>query len=142
MSKISINLFVHWCVSHRERLQYIMFLKFTWSTCLQFHSNMHLELPALNTSRKQDYILNVKDNICRRNFVKLFRSHKRNIAILKYRKIPNISLELIDIFKRIFRGQYSRGLYLWELIFGGHFVLVSAYQDFKFYHYIIKISLF
>ena len=36
----------------------------------------------------------------------------------------NISPEVIDIFKHILGDLYSGGL-----IFGGHFVLVSSYQD-------------
>ena len=41
----------------------------------------------------------------------------------KYRKIPNISPGLINIFKYIWWCLYSGGL-----IFGGHIMLVSAYS--------------
>ena len=47
-------------------------------------------------------------------------------GILKYRKIPNKSPRLIVIRKHILGGLYSGGL-----IFGGHFVLVSVFQDKK-----------
>ena len=54
-----------------------------------------------------------------------------------YCKIPNISLELIEVRKHFFlgRGAYIRG----EAIFGGdegHFVLVSEYQDFEIHCYV------
>ena len=47
------------------------------------------------------------------------------LPILKrtFRKILNIGPELIPIFKHILNGLYSEGI-----IFGGHFVLVYAYQ--------------
>ena len=53
-----------------------------------------------------------------------------------HRKVPNINPGLIDIYNHILEGLYSRGLQLGELKFGGHFVLVSAYQDLIIYHYI------
>ena len=43
---------------------------------------------------------------------------------LRYRKIPNVSPGLIEVFKHFLGGLYSGGL-----IFGGHFVLVSSCQD-------------
>ena len=43
-----------------------------------------------------------------------------------YRKIPNISPGLIEGRKHFFGGLYSGGLK-----FGGYFVLVSEYKDFK-----------
>ena len=48
----------------------------------------------------------------------------------RYSKMTNIGHGLIDMLST-----------LWVLIFGGHFVLVSAYQDFKIYHHINKISI-
>ena len=45
---------------------------------------------------------------------------------IAYRKISNLSPGLIDIFKHLLGD-----LYWSELIFGGHFVLVAAFQDFK-----------
>ena len=62
---------------------------------------------------------------------------------LRYRKIPNISPGLINI-RQHFLGTYIRvggggggvGLYSGSHIFGGHFVLVSEYQDFKVHCYI------
>ena len=48
-----------------------------------------------------------------------------------YRKIQNISLWIIYIFKHILRDSY-----LGLLVFGVHFVLVSMFKDFKIhYHY-------
>ena len=55
-----------------------------------------------------------------RRFAKLFK------RVFKYRKILNVSPGLIEVFKHFFGGLYSGGL-----IFGGHFVLVSEYQDLK-----------
>ena len=58
----------------------------------------------------------------------------------RYRNIPSISRGLIDIispFWGLVGGAYIRG----ELIFGGHFVLVSAYKGIKFHYHINKISL-
>ena len=43
---------------------------------------------------------------------------------VKYRKIPNVSPGLIEVFKHFLGGLYSGGL-----IFGGHFVLVSEYLN-------------
>ena len=48
-----------------------------------------------------------------------------------YRRMPNVSPDLIEIFKHILGGFYFDGLYSERLIFGGYFVLLSAYQDFK-----------
>ena len=49
----------------------------------------------------------------------------------KNRRIPNISPGLIEVRKHIW-GAYIRGAYIRRgIIFGGHFVLVSEYQDFK-----------
>ena len=56
---------------------------------------------------------------------------KLELALLKYCKIPNISPGLIEVRKHILGGLYSGGL-----IFGGHFVLVSEYQDLKSHCYI------
>ena len=47
---------------------------------------------------------------------------------MEYRKISNISPELVDIFKHILGGFYS-GEVWGRLIFGGNFVLVYAYKD-------------
>ena len=47
-----------------------------------------------------------------------------NYNIINYRKIPNICPGLIQLRKHILGGFYSG-----ELIFGGHFVLVSAHQN-------------
>ena len=54
----------------------------------------------------------------------------------RYRKIPNVSPGLIEVFKHFLGGLYSGGLYSGGLIFGGHFVLVSEYPDLKIYCYI------
>ena len=51
---------------------------------------------------------------------------KPNEQSLRYCKIPNISLGLTEVRKHLLGGLYSGGL-----IFGGHFVLVSEYQDLK-----------
>ena len=49
-----------------------------------------------------------------------------------YREIPNVSPGLIKVFKHFLVGLYSGGAYIrGGLIFGGHFVLVSEYQDLK-----------
>ena len=45
---------------------------------------------------------------------------------LTYRKISNVSPGLIEVRKPFLGGLYSGGL-----IFGGHFMLVSEYQDLK-----------
>ena len=69
------------------------------------------------------------------------------IEVHAYRKIPNISHGLIDVFKHILgtyiRGSlYSGGTYIREglysrgLTFGGHFVSESEYQDLKIHYYI------
>ena len=56
--------------------------------------------------------------------------------VLAYRKIPNISQGVIEVRKH-FLGAYIRGgLYSGGLIFGGHFVLVSEYQDLEIHRYI------
>ena len=47
-------------------------------------------------------------------------------SVVVYCKIPNISPGLIEV-----RKHFSRGLYSGGFIFGGHFVLVSEYQDLK-----------
>ena len=47
-------------------------------------------------------------------------------SVVPYRKIPNVSPGLIEVFKHFLGGLYSGGL-----IFGGHFVLVGEYQDLK-----------
>ena len=51
-----------------------------------------------------------------------------------YRKIPNVSPGLIEVFKPFLGGLYSGGLIFGGLIFGGHFVLVCEYQDLKIHH--------
>ena len=51
--------------------------------------------------------------------------------LIYYRKIPNVSPGLIEVFKHFLGGLYSGGL-----IFGGHFVLVSKYQDLKIHCFI------
>ena len=49
-----------------------------------------------------------------------------------YRKIPNVSPGLIEVFKHFLGGLiFGWGLYSGGLTFGGHFVLVSEYQDLK-----------
>ena len=48
---------------------------------------------------------------------------------MRYRKVPNISPGLIEVRKHFLWGLYSGGLIFEGLIFGGHFVLVSEYQD-------------
>ena len=57
---------------------------------------------------------------------KEFIMQKREPIAVVYREIPNISPGLIEI-RKPFWGAYIRG----GLIFGGHFVLVSEYQDLK-----------
>ena len=53
-------------------------------------------------------------------------------AIFKtYHNFPIISLGHIEV-----RKHFLGGLYWERLIFGGHFVLVSEYQDLKSYRYI------
>ena len=54
------------------------------------------------------------------------------VSYFVYRKIPNISPGLIEVRKHFLEGLYSGG----GLIFGGHFVLVSEYQDLKIHCYI------
>ena len=49
-------------------------------------------------------------------------------SLAKYCKISNTSPLLINIFKHFLEGSYSVGLYSVELMFGEHFVLVSAYS--------------
>ena len=58
--------------------------------------------------------------------------------ILIYRKTPNMSPGLIEVRKHFFGGLYSSGLIFGGggLILGGHFVLVSEYQDLKIHCYI------
>ena len=46
------------------------------------------------------------------------------------RKNPNISPGLIEILS-ILGALHSEGLHIKEIIFGGHSILVSAYQDYK-----------
>ena len=58
------------------------------------------------------------------------------MSFLTYRKTPNISPGLIDIRKHVWGAYIRGGLYSGGLIFGGHFVLVSEYQDFKIHCYI------
>ena len=53
---------------------------------------------------------------------------------LIYRKIPNISPRLIDIFKHIFGGVTFRGDYTQR-----DFVLASAYEDIKIHDFFSKI---
>ena len=55
----------------------------------------------------------------------------RTTLMYIYRKIPNVSPGLIEVFKHFLGGLYSGGLIFGGLIFGGHFVLVSEYQDLK-----------
>ena len=52
------------------------------------------------------------------------------------RKIPNIGPGFIEVRKHFLGGLYSGGLYSWGLIFGGHFMLVSEYQDLKIHCYV------
>ena len=59
------------------------------------------------------------------------RRKNKQYDLLKYRKIPNVSPGLIEVFKHFLGGLYSGGLHSGGLIFGGHFVLVSEYQDLK-----------
>ena len=65
---------------------------------------------------------------------RIHTSYNNSKAI--YRKIPNISPGRRDIYKHILGGLFSEGLIFRGLVFRAHFVLVSAYQDFK------KISLY
>ena len=54
---------------------------------------------------------------------------------LAYRKIPNISPGLIEVRKHILGAYIRGGLYSGGLILGGHFVLVSGYQNFEMCSY-------
>ena len=94
--------------------------------------------PATNTSQNKKWILHtlafvvqifqilfMKCNSCIR-----LDGNKTSMFFLVHSKIQNISTGLIDIFKHIFGGFYSKGL-----IFEGYFVFVSAYQDLKIYKY-------
>ena len=58
----------------------------------------------------------------------------KHIFVVIYRKIPNISPGLIEVRKHFLGGLYSGGL-----IFGGHLVLVSEYQDLKIHCYILLL---
>ena len=78
------------------------------------------------TKTKTNYTRMLRNRFCLINVVIQCR-----LFLLTYRKISNISPGLIDIFKHIFGGLCFGGL-----IFRGHFVLVSAYQDFKVYYHI------
>ena len=55
---------------------------------------------------------------------------------LEYHIIPNISPALIELRKHFWGGLLSWGLYSGGLIFGGHFSLVSEYENFEIYRYI------
>ena len=57
-------------------------------------------------------------------------------VITIYRKIPNISPGLIEVRKHFLGGLYLGG----GLIFGGHFVLVSEYQDLKIHRYLLLLK--
>ena len=59
---------------------------------------------------------------------------------MKSPKIPNVIPELRKI---LISGAYIqwRGLLCRGVILRGHFMLVSAYQEFKIYHYINEISM-
>ena len=59
-------------------------------------------------------------------YIVSFYIHRYVQKYIAYRKISNLSPGLIDIFKHLLGDLYWR-----ELIFGGHFVLVAAFQDFK-----------
>ena len=52
-----------------------------------------------------------------------------------YRKIQSISPGFINIRKHFLEDLCSGGLIFGGLIFGGHFVLVSANQDYKNYYH-------
>ena len=54
----------------------------------------------------------------------------------EYRKILNISPGLINICKHFLEGLYTGGFINGRLIFGGHFVLVSGYQDLNLWLYV------
>ena len=56
----------------------------------------------------------------------------QSFSLGKYRKIPNKSPGHIEVRKHFLGGLYSGG----GLRFGGHFVLLSEYQDFKIHCYI------
>ena len=57
--------------------------------------------------------------------------------VLVYRKIPSISPGIIEVRKHFLEGLYSGGAYIrGGVIFGGHFVLVSEYQELKIHCYI------
>ena len=60
-----------------------------------------------------------------------------SFRVLTYRKIPNISRGLIEVRKH-FLGGLNPGAYI-RGAFGGHFVLVSEYQDLKNHCYISLI---
>ena len=62
---------------------------------------------------------------------KIYNSERKQLRLKSYRKNPNISPGLIEVRKHFLGDLYSGGL-----IFGGHFVLVSEYQDLKIHCYI------
>ena len=57
-------------------------------------------------------------------------------SVFKYCKISNISPGRIDILSTFIALIFGR------LICGGHFVLVSVYQDFKNYYYTNMVEIF
>ena len=69
------------------------------------------------------------------DFIRNFRPRVGDPMI--YRKIPNISPVLIEVRKHVLGALYSAGLiFRGRLIVGGHFVLVSEYQDLEIHCYI------
>ena len=63
--------------------------------------------------------------------------NKRNGLLIAYCKIPYISPGLIDTRKHFILEGYILRAHIWGgLILGGHFVLVSKYQDLKIHCYI------
>ena len=58
---------------------------------------------------------------------------------IKYRKIPNIRPGLIEVRKHFLGGYIRGGLTYNRGLFGGHFVLVSEYQDLKIHCYILQL---
>ena len=69
-------------------------------------------------------------------FLEILMLFSMFISNYRYRKIPNISPVLIGVHKHFWGGLYLEGLIFGWLIFEGHFVLESEYQDLKIHRYI------
>ena len=85
------------------------------------------------TALKPEEFVTDMNNVIR-GWVPIWRNTEIGLILQRNSEIPG----LIDIFKHIFWGLhsggrlYSGGAYIQGgLIFGGHFVLVSEYQDLK-----------